>query len=105
MPTTSELVWREEETYKEAVLGGEADGVRFTLTVHPTCYRRGRFRLLVEVLPGPHHHAWGCLDEQDQPTRWYHLPESALAEAQAIADVLYKHRVLSGPPIEEGNDV
>ena len=70
----------------------KGDGVRFCLGHYPTCYRRGPWRLLVEVAPGPKHLAWGCFDEQDQPMRWYHLEESARREAKAIADVLVRDR-------------
>lgn len=90
----SDLNWIKIDRYQEAVIGDFAagDGVRFSLTTHPTCYRRGPWRLLVEVAEGPGHILWGCFDDQDQPNRWYHKRENALSEAQAIADVLLKDR-------------
>ena len=63
-------------------------GVRFSITNLPTCYRRGPYKLLVEVLSGKYHHQWGCFDEQDQPTRWFHKLENAKSEAKLIAKVL-----------------
>lgn len=90
-----ELKWQpmdRSHRHHEALLGNLADGVRFSLCVYPTCYRRGPYRLLVEVLPGPRHHAWGCFDEADQPMRWYHHLEHAKHEAQAIAKVLWADR-------------
>ena len=92
------LAWKARttgaEAYEQAELGDfeKGDGVRFTLSHYPTCYRRGPWRLLVEVAPGPKHMAWGCFDEQDSPMRWYHLEESARREAKAIADVLVRDR-------------
>ena len=54
------LSWNPVERREEAVLGDFArgDGVRFTLERHPTCYRRGEWKLLVEVASGPAHHLW-----------------------------------------------
>lgn len=66
------------------------DGVVFELSVHPTCHRRGPYWLRMWVEGGPYHHAWGCLDEQDQPLRFYHLLESAQKEANAIAAALQR---------------
>lgn len=91
------LIWINADTHRgqEAFLkdfhGG--DGVRFTLTHHPTCYRRGPWRLLVEVAEGKGHIFWGCFDDADQPMRYYHQESAALSEAQAIADVLAGDRV------------
>lgn len=88
------LEWRTLHGYEEVTIGEFylGDGVRFTLTQHPTCYRRGPWRLLVEVADGPMHEAWGCFDDQDQPLRYYHKRENALSEAQALADVLLTDR-------------
>jgi hypothetical protein len=80
--------------YREAILGDfdGGDGVRFSLIAQPTCYRRGVWKLLVEVAPGPMHHAWGCFDQADQPMRYYHLEFCALREAEALAAVLLADR-------------
>jgi hypothetical protein len=78
----------------EALLGTPRDGVRFSLSVYPTCFRRGPYRLLIDVLPGPNHHKWGCFDAADQPLRWYHRLENVRSEAQAIALVLWEGRYL-----------
>lgn len=89
-----DLPWAKKEHYLEATVGDYdgGDGVRFTLDEYPTCYRRGPWRLLVEVAPGPGHRLWGCFDDQDQPMRWYHHQENALSEADAIAKVLKEDR-------------
>ena len=84
------LEWKEKEFGIEATLGdfeGEG-GARFSLVHYPTCYRRGPWRLLVEVVDRTHE--WGCFDEQDAPMRWFHSKTRALEEAQAIADVLVR---------------
>lgn len=97
------LTWWKSETYsyRSALLGTHSDGVRFTIEHMPTCYRRGPYRLHIEVLLGEHHHQWGCFDAQDQPTRHYHKLEVALSEAQDIADVLWADR--HGPcPVCDG---
>lgn len=88
------LEWKQLARYEEATIGDFylGDGVRFCLTHHPTCYRRGPWRLLVEVADGPMHEAWGCFDDQDQPLRYYHKRDNALSEAQALADVLLTDR-------------
>ena len=88
------LEWKQEGGYEEAIVGefDAGDGVRFCLSHYPTCYRRGQWRLLIEVASGPKHELWGCFDEQDQPQRWYHSRGNALSEAQAIADVLVLDR-------------
>lgn len=93
----TKLEWKKVDFYEEATLGDFAggDGVRFTLCFHLTCYRRGPWRLLIEVAPGPGHHKWGCFDEADQPERYYHLEENAHTEARAIAAVLVSDR--TGP--------
>lgn len=76
----------------ETLLGNGEDGVLVTLDHRPTCYRRGPYRALIEVLGGKHHHDWGCFDEADQPERNYHGREAALSEIEAILDVLWKDR-------------
>jgi hypothetical protein len=88
------LVWVRAEHHREAIIGDFAggDGVRFTLQHMPTCYRRGPWKLLVEVAHGSMHKAWGCFDDADQPMRYYHYENSAIAEAQAIARVLVADR-------------
>lgn len=68
------------------------DGVQFTLDHRPTCHRRGPWHLMIEVASGPHHHAWGCFDDQDQPSRWYHDQLTAQEEARRIAAVLVRDR-------------
>jgi hypothetical protein len=82
------------ERVMEATVGDfeRGDGVRFTLDHRPTCYRRGTWHLLIEVASGPHYHAWGCFDEQDQPSRWYHDQHTAQEEARRIAAVLVRDR-------------
>lgn len=88
------LEWKAFAGYEEATIGEFylGDGVRFSLTHHLTYYRRGQWCLLVEVADGPMHEAWGCFDDQDQPTRNFHKRENALSEAQALADVLLVDR-------------
>jgi hypothetical protein len=97
-PRASWLRWRSVGSYEEAYLGeyDYGDGVRFTLEHRSTCYRRGPWRLLVEVAGGPMHHEWGCFDEADQPERNYHSESAARGEAQAIADVLLRDRLTRG---------
>lgn len=91
------LDWKQTDSCAyEATLGTATDGVVFSLIDYPTCYRRGRYRLIVEVLPGPHHHDWGCFDDQDQPVRNYHSLACALHEANMIADVLLRDRRKNG---------
>jgi len=82
------LEWKQFPGYQDAVLGNfdDCDGVRFNLIHMPTCYRRGPWRLIIEI--EDRNRVWGCFDEQDQPMRWYHSEEVAKGEAQAIADVL-----------------
>lgn len=82
------LNWKTTAYGEEAELGNfeDVDGVRFSLLHLPTCYRRGPWRLLIEI--DDYHGAWGCFDDQDQPMRYYHSLERAKAEAQAIAGVL-----------------
>lgn len=77
-------------SWRDAILKNpdDSDGVRLSLAFQGTCHRRGRWKLLVEVLPGKDHHCWGCFDSADQPMRYYHDEGVALAEAQRIADVL-----------------
>jgi hypothetical protein len=94
---TAVLTWRPLSAYAyEAVIGNPGDCVTFSLMDYPTCYRRGRFRLLVEVCEGPNHTKWGCFDEQDQPVRYYHDLTCALREADMLADVLLTDRRKSG---------
>lgn len=71
------------------------DGVRFVSQFFPTCHRRGKWRLTVEVAGGPGHELWGCFDDQDQPVRNYHSPETMFLEAEAIAEVLWQERAAS----------
>jgi hypothetical protein len=82
------LEWKDTQWGPEAVLGDFAadDGVRLSIMHMPTCYRRGPWRLLVEI--EDRNATWGCFDEQDQPMRWYHSLQRLQEEAQAIADVL-----------------
>jgi hypothetical protein len=89
------LTWVEHSSYYEATVGNfdEGDGVRFTLQCLPTCYRRGPWKLLIEIASGPMHHKWGCFDADDQPMRYYHVKESAYTEAQEIARVLVADRL------------
>jgi hypothetical protein len=88
------LEWRKAPYCPEATIGDfdGGDGVRFSLEHRPTCYRRGPWRLLVEVAHGPNHTKWGCFDEADQPERYYHNEDCAKREAQSIADVLAADR-------------
>jgi len=92
------LEWKDEPKKNfSAVLGNSEDGVVFAISSYPTCYRRGKWRLLITVYDGPHHHDWGCFDEADQPQRWYHDLNTAFAEAERIAKVLYEDRLKHGP--------
>lgn len=88
------LNWISEgNDYWFAQLGSEDDGVLFSLQHMPTCYRRGPWRLLIEVCGGVSHMKWGCFDDQDQPLRYYHFEESAKREADEIARVLLIDRM------------
>ena len=89
------LEWKKIERYEDAIIGDfeGGDGVRFHLSYHPTCYRRGPWRLLIEVADGEGHMQWGCFDDQDQPQRYYHGEDAARSEAQAIATVLIAGRM------------
>lgn len=93
-PPTLLLDWKDCGGWEEAHLGDfeKGDGVRFTLERYATCYRRGPWKLLIEVASGPGLIKWGCFDDQDQPVRWYHYEGSAKIEADAIAQVLKKDR-------------
>ena len=84
------LIWLKFQYHEEAVLGDfhAGDGVRFTLEHYGTCYRRGPWKLMIEVAEGEHHEKWGCFDFQDQPVRFYHKESVARSEAEAIAQVL-----------------
>jgi len=84
------LIWCQVDDYEEATVGDykNGNGVLFTLEHYPTCYRRGPWRLLVEVAAGPRHNDWGCFDDADQPMRWYHRVEHARLEAAEIGRVL-----------------
>jgi hypothetical protein len=93
-PIVADLVWTNQGSYWEAVVGDfdGGDGVRFSLHHMQTCYRRGPWKLLIEVASGHGHHLWGCFDDADQPTRYYHFEDSARNEAQAIARILVADR-------------
>lgn len=93
------LAWKSYGGYREAILGDfeGGDGARFYLEHVPTCYRRGQYKLFVEVAQGKRHHWWGCFDAADQPLRWYHDEAAARSEAQHIADVLWTDRLKRGP--------
>ena len=82
------LDWKPIDGYQDAILGDfdGGDGVRFNLIHMPTCYRRGPWRLIIEIEDG--RRTWGCFDDQDQPMRWYHSERVAKEEAQIIADIL-----------------
>jgi hypothetical protein len=73
------------------------DGVMFSLEYFATCYRRGKYRLIIEVASGPMHEAWGCFDDQDQPMRYFHKQSNALDEAEQIARILLQGRFDHGP--------
>lgn len=91
------LSWTIQRGYTEAIVGDFAAGygARFSLQEFPTCNRRGRWRLLVEVTE-----SWGCFDSQDQPQRYYHKCENALSEASAIAGALVRGVNTSIPPMD-----
>jgi hypothetical protein len=98
------LIWKPMDgypSYEIADLGDftAGDGVRFHVELLPTCYRRGPFKLLIEVA-GLNHTQWGCFDDQDQPLRYYHLKENLRSEAREIAKVLLADRLKHGhqPP-------
>ncbi len=84
------LEWKDTPEGPEVILGDfhDDDGVRFSILHLPTCYRRGPWRLLVEI--EDRKREWGCFDEQDQPMRYYHSLDRLKEEAQAIADVLVR---------------
>lgn len=84
--------WHDMGTWKSFRLGSPGDDVAFCLTHQPSCYRRGPYKLLIEVCSGENHHKWGCFDEQDQPVRYFHSEQNAKGEAEAIARVLWKDR-------------
>jgi hypothetical protein len=86
------LNWKTLNGFKLAQLGPVDDGVSFELTYHGTCYRRGKWRLLIEVCGGLNHEKFGCFDLADQPMRYYHLEANALSEAEEIAKVLWADR-------------
>ena len=87
------LVWnRIEHGILCATIGKPKDNVIFLLSHLPSNYRRGPFKLLIEVCGGENHHKWGCFDDQDQPVRYYHCEENAKSEAQKIADVFLADR-------------
>lgn len=96
MNLTSELSWQKKDGYQEAIVGDfeGGDGLRLSLVHYPTNYRRGPWKLLIEIAGGPHHHDWGCFDYDDQPERFYHHYESAILEAQTIVEVLVRDRLL-----------
>jgi hypothetical protein len=89
------LKWEPMPDYpvaEQAQLGTKADGVFFSLVFYPSCHRRGRFRLIIEVCGGFNHHKWGCFDDADQPIRNFHKLENAKSEAEEIAKVLWVER-------------
>lgn len=87
------LDWKQtSETCYEATLGTETDGVHFSLDFRKTCYRRGPWCLMITVCGGDNHHRWGCFDDADQPTRYYHDHSCAIKEASLIAEVLWADR-------------
>jgi hypothetical protein len=88
------LVWDKYEHHEEVVLGNfdGGDGVRFTLQFMMTCYRRGPYKLFIEIANGPGHEKWGCFDDADQPMRYYHFETNAKSEAQALACILVADR-------------
>lgn len=88
------LKWETDESGMsfDAILGTLQDGVRFSYSYRPTCYRRGPHCFLIEVLGGPHHHDWGCFDEADSPSRNYHDKQCGFDEMTRIAEVLWKDR-------------
>ena len=88
-----------------AQLGVAHDGVRFELTHHPTCYRRGPWKLFIDVCGGENHHKWGCFDSQDQPIRWFHSENCARTEADLIANVLLKDREKYGSSRKEDSEI
>lgn len=92
MDTTPVLTWTNHRSHQEARVGTDGDFVDFCLSGHVTCYRRGPWRLLVTVCGGENHTKWGCFDDADQPTRYYHSEAIAKAEADAIARVLLADR-------------
>lgn len=89
-----EMIWEDKGGYEDAILGDfdNRDGVRFNLVRMPTCYRRGQWRLLIEVLD--QYRTWGCFDDQDQPMRYYHNKGNAIDEAEAIAKVLMEDHAM-----------
>ncbi len=93
------LLWEDKPYGADAVMGGHKnrDGVRFTIEYVPTCYRRGQYKLLIEIC-GPLEE-WGCFDDQDQPMRYFHSVERLKGEADDIALVLAKdhERKVNGP--------
>lgn len=87
------LKWSPDSGYSlVAQLGNKDDGANFLVTYHPTCYRRGPFRLLVTVCHGDNHELWGCFDDADQPMRNYHDGRALIIEANMIASVLWADR-------------
>lgn len=87
------LSWTPQRGWSEAQLGQLRDGVRFLLMHQPSCYRRGKWKLLIEVCGGEAHRLWGCFDDQDQPVRYYHNETCARQEAESLAQVLWKGRL------------
>lgn len=75
---------------QQAQLGTKKDGVLFTLNYLSTCYRRGKYCLVIEIC-GENHHRWGCFDYVDQPICYY-SEVNAKNEAEAIAKVLKADR-------------
>jgi hypothetical protein len=84
---------KKSDTYAEATIGKLNDGVTFSISHMPTCYRRGPYRLLIEIHVGVAHNAWGCFDDQDQPMRYFHQLNNLESEAAEITRVLVQDRI------------
>jgi len=97
----SKLEWKDHGRYWSLEVGNptDGDGVTFHLEYYGTCYRRGPWKLVIEVAKGNQHHLWGCFDDQDQPMRWYHTVGALDLEVEAIAAVLLTDRKKTGVPI------
>lgn len=85
--------WLDKGNNLEGSIGNKDDGVMFYLEFQPTCYRRGKYKLTIEICAGTNHVKWGCFDHQDQPMRYYHHTDTAMIEAQAIARILLRDRL------------
>jgi len=102
------LKWKEDNPhYFEAILmfnNDPDDFARFGISICPTCYRRGPYRLLIEICGNENHIKWGCFDDQDQPTRYYHDLRNAISECELIARVLLIDRTKYGLE-HDGQDI